>query len=88
MTIFATSIGVGKHSDKSIRELVGARRDALALDALFRDTMPGAVCTLLTDADATATAILNTMSETLQNSGTDDVVIFCFSGHGTPDHRW
>ncbi len=47
----ATSIGIDKHADSTVRELTGAARDATALRVLVSDSMPGVVATLLTNAD-------------------------------------
>jgi hypothetical protein len=40
MALLATFVGVGKHADPGIRDLIGATRDAVAMHALFVDTIP------------------------------------------------
>jgi replicative superfamily II helicase len=87
MTILATFIGIDKHLDPDIPDLTGARRDALALWALFSDTISEIQGRLLTDNEATVDAIRGALDETLGVAGSDDVVILSFSGHGTKDHR-
>jgi helicase len=87
MTIHASFIGVNRHQDTQIRELTGARRDATALWALFSDTLPGLEASLLVDEKATKALISYDIDTALGEAETDDVVVFSFSGHGSPDHR-
>jgi replicative superfamily II helicase len=87
MKIRATFIGINRHEHPEIRELTGARRDATALWALFSDTLQDVDATLLVDEEATKAAINYAMDVALGDAGMDDVAIFCFSGHGTHDHR-
>ncbi len=39
MTVKATLVGINRHPNPTIQELGGARRDAVALWALFTDTI-------------------------------------------------
>jgi helicase len=87
MSIRAVFVGIDKHADPGIPELTGARRDALALHALFKDTLPDIEDTLLLDDAATTSAILSALDATLSAATADDVVVLSFSGHGTRDHR-
>jgi len=87
MALRATFIGVGKHSDPAIRDLVGSARDAIALHALFADNLPDEKPELLVDNDATLQNIRTSIAHTLGNATADDIVIFSFSGHGSHDHR-
>ena len=87
MAIIATFIGIDKHADPRIRDLMGARRDAMALWALFADTMPNIQARLLTDDEATTAGVLQALDETFYSAGHDDTIILSFSGHGTRDHR-
>jgi helicase len=87
MTTKGLFIGVNRHADVRVRELQGAARDALALHALFVDSLPGMVATLLIDADATLDCVATELARTLGNAGPDDVVLVSFSGHGTRSHR-
>lgn len=83
----AAFIGIDKHRDLRIRDLIGARRDATALWALFCDTLPDIEARLVVDADATTEGMRRALDETLGTAGSDDTVILSFAGHGTPDHR-
>jgi replicative superfamily II helicase len=83
----ATFIGVDKYADSTVRELTGAVRDATALWALVSDSMPGAVASLLTNADATIVNIRAAIHEALTSAGEDDTVILTFSGHGNRSQR-
>jgi helicase len=87
MALFTTHIGVDQHIDLTIPDLTGARRDATALWALFCDTMPDAVATLLVDAEASVETIRVALDRTLGSASSDDTVVISFSGHGTHDHR-
>jgi replicative superfamily II helicase len=87
MAFLSTFVGVGKHSDPNIRDLIGCTRDATALHALFADTFPDTKPKLLIDHDATLANIQSALKETLGQATPDDVVVFSFSGHGSHDHR-
>jgi hypothetical protein len=85
--IHAAFIGVDKHADPRIRDLTGARRDALALWSLFCDTISDIQAQLLTDTEATVEGIRLVLDQTLKAAQRDDIVILSFAGHGTRDHR-
>jgi len=87
MAFLSTFVGVGKHTDPNIRDLIGCTRDATALHALFADTFPDRRPKLLVDHDATLANIQAALKETLGQATADDVVVFSFSGHGSHDHR-
>lgn len=87
MAFIGTFIGIDKHADKDIHDLTGARRDAVALWALFSDTIPEINAELLVDENATCEKIKKTIETTLGSAGSDDIVVFSFAGHGTRDHR-
>ncbi|MHB1683532.1 MAG: DEAD/DEAH box helicase [Bacilli bacterium] len=87
MAILANFIGINQHADPNIRDLTGAHRDATALWALFKDTVPGIHASLLVDSEATIENIRRGLNETLNDARHDDTVIITFSGHGTHDHR-
>jgi hypothetical protein len=70
MTFLATFVGVGKHLDPDIRDLVGATRDAKALHALFLDTIPNSNPVLLADFNASVANIRTA----LQSAALSDVV--------------
>lgn len=78
-------IGIDRFASPRIKWLTCARRDAVALHALFTDTLgPGAE--LLTDAQATR-AEIEARFEALSACAPDDVVVIAFSGHGTTTHE-
>lgn len=80
-------IGVDKYQDPNIRELGGARRDAIALWALFSDTLPDIHLRLLVNEDATLENVRLAFDETLGAAGRDDTVVLSISCHGSHDHR-
>src|SRR6266545_3154249 len=88
MALIATFIGIDKHADPRIRDLMGARRDAVALWALFCDTLPEIQARLLTNAEATVAGVRQALDETFYAAGPDDTIIHSFAGHGTRDHRF
>lgn len=85
MAIKAVFVGINKQLDPTIDELTGAKRDALALWAIFTDSLPGLSARLLIDEGATRDAASQAMTETLADAGDEDVVIISFAGHGSPD---
>ncbi|KUO95790.1 DEAD/DEAH box helicase [Ferroacidibacillus organovorans] len=87
MTILANFIGINQYADIHISDLTGARRDATALWALFKDTVPEIQAKLLVDSDATIDNVRESLNQTLKSARSDDTVIISFSGHGTHDHR-
>ena len=87
MALLASFVGIDRHLDPLVPDLTGARRDALALWALFKDTLPDIQARLLINAGATADEIRRALDQTLGAATSDDTVIFSFAGHGTHDHR-
>lgn len=87
MGFIACFIGIDKFKDPRINELAGARRDAIALWALFCDSIPGIKARMLIDAEATTQNVRLAFDEALGAAGPEDTVILSFSGHGTRDHR-
>jgi helicase len=77
-------IGIDRYS-APVTRLSCARADAVALAALFEDSLGGKVTSLI-DHDATLTAIRGALAN-LNAVGEDDLVVVSFSGHGTEDHR-
>ncbi|WID99678.1 DEAD/DEAH box helicase (plasmid) [Bosea vestrisii] len=78
-------VGIDRYLSTDINELSCARRDAVALEALFADTL-GGTSTLLVDQDATR-ARLQTEFEALEGCAPEDTVVICFSGHGSETHE-
>lgn len=87
MSFLSTFIGIDRYDDENIRDLSGCRRDALALWALFTDTIADLRPQLLLDQDATLSRVRAALSDTLDSATPDDVVVLSFSGHGSTDHR-
>lgn len=78
-------IGIDRYADHRVSWLSCANRDAVALHALFEDTLgPGGV--LLGDEQATSAEVRRSLGE-LQETSKDDVVVIAFSGHGAPSHH-
>src|SRR5260370_896570 len=78
-------IGIDRYASPGVNWLSCASRDAKALHALFTDTLGGET-TLLTDEQATVSAIRGRF-EQLATCNADDVVTIAFSGHGTETHE-
>ena len=78
-------IGIDRYTSPQINWLSCARRDAVALEALFADTL-GGCSTLLTDAEATRQRIEAEFSA-LAGCETEDMVVIAFSGHGSETHE-
>jgi replicative superfamily II helicase len=78
-------IGVDRYRSAKINWLSGARRDAVALHALFADTL-GGECELLADDQATRANILAKLDR-LASCNPDDLVVIAFSGHGSVTHE-
>src|SRR5882762_7523908 len=78
-------IGIDRYVSPLIDELNCARRDAIALEALFAVTLGGET-TLLTDENATR-ARIEAEFETLAKLDPSDTVVIAFSGHGSQTHE-
>src|SRR5437763_9843532 len=78
-------IGIDRYISPQINWLSCARRDAVALEALFADTL-GGCSTLLTDAEATRQRIEAEFSA-LAECEPEDMVVIAFSGHGSETHE-
>ncbi|MBL8685720.1 MAG: DEAD/DEAH box helicase, partial [Myxococcales bacterium] len=85
MAFHGLFVGIDRFQSSRINWLTCARRDAVALHALFADTL-GSGGVLLTDEQATR-AELERQFEALARSAPDDVVVITFSGHGTTTHE-
>ena len=87
MPIIARFVGVNKHLAPEVTDLVGASKDAIALWALFRDTVPDIDAKLIIDEDATVINVRCALLDTLINASENDDLVLAFSGHGTHNHR-
>ncbi len=85
MALHGLFIGIDRFASRRIDWLTCARRDAVALHALFTDTFgPGAA--LLDDENATRSAI-EAWFKKMESCSPDDVVVITFSGHGSTTHE-
>lgn len=78
-------VGIDRYASPAINWLRCARRDAVALHALFSDTL-GSGAVLLTDEQASRAAIEDQFVQ-LAACDADDVVVIAFSGHGSSTHE-
>lgn len=83
----ALFVGIDRHADDEIRELVGASRDATALWALVSDTVGELSATRLVNDAAGVDAVRAGLATALADATPDDTVIVSFSAHGTRHHR-
>lgn len=87
MTLLATFVGVNKYADPAVPDLPGAANDAIALWALFSDSVEDFEATRLLNGEATRQRIQEALDETLGAAGPDDTALFFFAGHGTRAHQ-
>lgn len=87
MALRAVFIGINKYRDPRIHELTGATKDAIALWALFKDSVEGIADKRLLDDEATVDSIRKSLDSALGDAAQDDTVIVFFAGHGTPGHQ-
>ena len=85
MAFHGLFIGIDRYASPQINELTCARRDAVALEALFADSLGGST-TLLTDVDATRQRIEAEFAR-LAECESGDTVVIAFSGHGSETHE-
>ena len=85
MALHGLFIGIDRFASPRINWLSCARRDALAIHALFTDTF-GAGGVLLDDEKATRAAI-EAWFQSLTACSPDDVAVITFSGHGSTTHE-
>ncbi len=87
MALKAAFIGINRYRDPNINDLSGARRDAVALHALFGDSVMNLDARLVVDTQATVSVVRAVLDDLLGAATEDDTVVFSFAGHGSPDHR-
>jgi helicase len=85
MAFHGLFVGIDRYSSPAVNWLNCARRDAVALNALFSDNL-GASATLLVDENATRSAI-EEQFKILAMCTPEDVVVVAFSGHGSETHE-
>jgi hypothetical protein len=85
--IWAVLVGVGRYD--YMPALRYTDDDAYQMYAFLKSPEGGALpdqqISLLIDEDATRANVLNSMEEVFSRAGTQDVIIFYFSGHGLED---
>ena len=72
MVLKAVFIGINKHSDPRVNELSAATKDAIALWALFKDSVQGISDKRLLDDEATARGIRQALDESLGDAGKEE----------------
>ena len=87
MALRALFVGVNKHADHRINELAGATKDAIALWALFKDSIDGIMDRRLLDEEATVATLREALDDSLGAATAEDTVFVFFAGHGTPTHE-
>lgn len=85
MAFHGLFVGIDRYASPDVSWLSCAKRDAVALHALFSDSLGGGA-RLLTDSEATRSAIEIALSK-LSSCAEDDVVVLGFSGHGSKTHQ-
>jgi helicase len=78
-------IGIDRYASPAVSELSCAKRDAVALEALFADTL-GGTTVLVTDSEATRARIEQEFAG-LAGCHADDTIVIGFSGHGSETHE-
>lgn len=78
--VLLVAVGIGDYP-KPIKKLNLPAKDARVIQTLIKKN-GGSVTTLLTDAEATKSAIVSRIHECFDHASTDDIIIFFFSGHG------
>lgn len=88
MPLRALFVGIDRYRDDRIRDLSGAKRDALALWALFVDTLKSDTIPHFVDGAATLASFRHALDQALGEAGADDTVVVFFAGHGTHEHQF
>lgn len=78
--VHLVAVGIADYPGTA-NDLTLPANDAASVKWLYEKNS-NAVTTILTNSTATKNAILSTIRTTFQNSSTDDIVVFFFSGHG------
>ena len=85
MALISKFVGIDRYSDIRITDLTGAKRDGIALWALFIDTVNDIQAELLTDNRATYNEVVRALDESLGAATPDDTVIFTWNYLGLVD---
>ena len=80
MAVKAIFVGINRYLDPAIPELGGARRDAMALWAMFTDPIEGLAARCLVDEEATHSEVSDATLGRLEGGQEDDVIVITFAG--------
>ncbi len=80
--VYVVSVGIADYPGK-VNDLRISDNDAKTIAKVFLATKDASV-KVLTNEDATQSALLSTMHTLFEDAQSDDAVILYFSGHGTP----
>ena len=80
--VYVVSVGIADYPGKE-NDLRISDNDAKAIAKVFLATKDASV-KVLTNEDATQSALLSTMHTLFEDAQSDDAVVLYFSGHGTP----
>lgn len=80
--VYLVSVGIADYQGKDI-DLRVSDNDAKVIAKVFMATKDASV-NVITNEDATQSALLSTMHTAFADAENDDAVILFFSGHGTP----
>ena len=80
--VYVVSVGIADYPNKE-NDLRISDNDAKTIAKVFQATMDASV-KVLTNEDATQSALLSTMHTLFEDAQSDDAVVLYFSGHGTP----
>jgi len=80
--VYVVSVGIADYPGK-VNDLRISDNDAKTIAKVFLATKDASV-KVLTNEDATQSALLSTMHTLFEDAQSDDAVVLYFSGHGTP----
>lgn len=80
--VYIVSVGIADYPEKN-NDLRISDNDAKTIAKVFLATKDASV-KVLTNEDATQSALLSTMHTLFEDAQSDDAVVLYFSGHGTP----
>ena len=80
--VYVVSVGIADYPGKE-NDLRISDNDAKTIAKVFQATKDASV-KVLTNEDATQSALLSTMHTLFEDAQSDDAVVLYFSGHGTP----
>ena len=88
--IYAVVVGISTYQDSTIDQLQFANADAIEFARFLKSKTGGSVpdenIRLLTDSNATQSAVILAVNWLAKVCKKDDIVFFYFSGHGTVEH--